>query len=264
MRNVNMALVTGASSGIGMEICRLLASKNIPVIMTGRNIDRLNSLAFELRENYQNKQDGTPQIISFDADLQTDEGRYRVVQAIWKYAPDLIVNNAGIGLYGNALSHDTKEHLRLIEVNILALTEFTLEGAKAMSKANKGGVILNISSACDHLVFPDFSVYAASKAYVTSFSTSLYYEMLPLGVHVLTASPGMVSTNFRKRASGGNVHSSLSSMSSEFAAKELWKQIQNRKKRVVFDWKTRLGLLLAKCLPEKWSACLLSYSIRRP
>ncbi len=205
MRESRLALVTGASSGIGMEMCRLLAGINIPIIMTGRNIGRLNSLAEELRQKYQEKQDSSSQIISFGADLQTEEGRSSVVQAIWKYAPDLIVNNAGIGLYGNALSHETKEQLELIEVNVRALTEFTLEGAKAMVKAKRGGVILNVSSACDHLVFPDFAVYAASKAFVTSFSNSLYYEMLPLGVHILTACPGMVSTNFRKRGIGRQI-----------------------------------------------------------
>lgn len=240
----SLALVTGASSGIGAELCRLLASKGISLIITGRNTRQLNALALEL--------ENVVRVELVTADVGIESERNILVAKIRERSPDLIINNAGFGLYGLALSHATRDLREIIEVNVNALLELTLEGAREMESSRKTGVILNISSASDLIVFPGLAVYAASKAFVTQFSRSLDEEMRLQGIRVLVSCPGVVSTGFRKRASGAsNIEHDRSAMSVAFAAEEMWQQIVRGRQVRVFDWRTRLGVFFSRyILPQ--------------
>jgi len=250
----SLALVTGASSGIGAALCHLLAKRGIALLMTGRDQERLQMLAEQLRTYVP--------VSLLVADLNETMGRKTLIEKIYQHKPDLIINNAGFGLYGEALSHETKAQLEIVNVNALAVLEVTLESARVLIEAGKAGVILNVSSAADRLVFPGLAAYAASKAFVTQLSQSLDYEMRPQGVCVLAACPGMVATAFRKRASNDkNSTSSPLAMSPEYAAAQVWRQIESRQLVYIFDWKTRLGILLARFLPQKWLAQGLKKSI---
>lgn len=251
------ALVTGASSGIGEALCRLLASKGVSLMITGRRVERLDMLAQELQ----------PQVpvMAFTADLATLQGRQCVIDKIHEYQPDLIVNNAGFGIYGEAIGCSTHEELEIAEVNALAVLEITLEAARTMVKAGKKGTVLNVSSAAAFQVFPMLAVYSASKAFVNQLSESLDFELRHYGVRVLAACPGMVDTAFRSRASGktdNDIKSALV-MSADFAAEQLWKQILRGKQLHVFDWKTRLGTFFSKFLPKSWVARLLASTITK-
>lgn len=247
-----LALVTGASSGIGAALCRLLASKGISLIASGRNADRLQALADELKPE--------SNVIPLTADLATQEGRKRIVDALYQYQPDLVVNNAGFGLYGEALTYETREQVEILNVNSAAVLELTLEGARAMISAEKKGVILNVSSAAAMQVFPCMAVYSASKAFVNQMSESLDFEMRSYGVRILASCPGVVLTSFRTRAAGiENVPENTPAMSAEFAAEQIWRQIQKEKPLHVFDWKTRLATYLSRFIvPKSWVAALLT------
>jgi len=251
------ALVTGASSGIGEAMCRLLARQGIPLIITGRDISRLNALAEKLKDQVD--------VIVVAADLFNPLERQKLIELLYEHHPDLIINNAGFGLYGDILTHQTKEQMKIIDVNVSAVVELTIESAKTLAAIDKKGVILNISSAADKLIFPAFSIYCASKAFVTQFSQSLDYEMKPHGIRVLVASPGRVDTSFAERASGSSKASkSWFSMSSEYAAERLWQQIRNGQSYQIFDWKTRLGsFFLRFVLPKRIAARILWSSIQR-
>lgn len=249
----SLALVTGASSGIGQSLCRLLASNGISLIVNGRNQARLEELATDLRSHVP--------VIECVADLEDQRGKEKLVQMIREYSPDLVVNSAGFGLYGKALSYEISQQLAIVNLNVQVTLELTLEAAQAMIAHKKSGVILNISSSTDRLIFPNFSVYSASKAFVTHVSRSLDYEMRSQGVAVLAACPGMVKTAFRKRASDNKLAESYFSMTPEFAAKQIWHQIEKRQQVHVFDWKTRLGIFLSHCLPKKLLARILSKSV---
>lgn len=240
----SLAFVTGASSGIGFELCRLLAREGIALVVTGRNAEHLKALADEL-------QPLVPVEIAI-ADMAVGEDRQRLVAIIQEKAPDLIINNAGFGLYGRALSYETKAQQAIIDVNVSGVLELTLEGARALLTARKRGVILNVSSSADQLIFPGLAVYAASKAFVSQFSRSLDEEMQPYGIRILVSCPGVVATGFRGRASGlPEAKTDKFAMSASFAAKELWQQIIKRKQVHVFDWKTRIATFLARfILPQ--------------
>lgn len=246
------ALITGASSGIGSALCRLLASKNIPLIITGRDSTRLNVLVKELSSSVD--------VIAFTADIDSPQGRTTIIDKIYEHTPNLIINNAGFGLYGEALTYETQEQLKIVDVNAVAVLELTLEGARALISARQKGTILNVSSASAFQVFPCLSVYAASKAFVNSFSQSLDFEMRKYGIRILTSCPGMVSTNFSARAAGTeSVNENVPKMSAEFAAQQIWQQIENEKPLYIFDWKTYFSTLLSRFLvPKSWVAALLT------
>jgi len=252
----SLALVTGATSGIGTALCRLLAEKHIPLLITGRDSKRLNELADELKQIIP--------VISLTADLGEAAGRVRLIEKIHECKPDLVVNNAGFGLYGDALTYQTQEQVEILDVNATALLELTLESARAMISVSKRGVIMNISSASDKFVFPGLAVYAASKAFVTMLSQSLDFELAPYGVRVLTSRPGVVNTYFRIRASGNsNAQTSKKAMDTKYAANDIWNQIVKQKRVRIFDWKTRLSCLVGRLLPKNWIAPILAKTIKK-
>lgn len=246
------ALITGASSGIGLALCRLLASKKISLLITGRDIGKLNALAQELSS--------TVDVIAFPADLDSDQGRAIIIDKIYQYLPDLIINNAGFGLYGEALTYETKEQLKIANVDAIAVLELTLEGARAMVSAGQKGVILNVSSAAAFQVFPCLAVYAASKAFVNSISESFDFEMRKHGIRILASCPGMVSTAFSSRAAGVHIaKENVQTMTADFAAKQIWRQIEKQKILHIFDWKTRFATWLSRFIvPKSWVAAIIT------
>lgn len=252
----SLALVTGASGGIGLALCHLLAKRGINLIVTGRNAELLHGLGQELKKY--------AHVMVVTADLAQINGRNTIIEAIKQYKPDLVVNNAGFGYYGETLNQTTHEQVEMINVNVLALLELTLESARVMIASTKPGVIVNVSSAADRLIFPYLSVYSASKAFVSHFSQSIDYEMASKGIRVLTACPGVVNTGFRKRASSGNASTKENeSMSASYAAEQIWLQIEKRQRIHVFDFKTRLGLYIAAILPQRWVAWILARSVKK-
>jgi|SRR3984885_10943520 len=241
----HLALVTGASSGIGEALCRLLAKNGIPLLITGRNQEKLALLAKELEQ--------LVKVEFFTAELDKDLGRAVVIEKIYQQVPDLVVNNAGFGLYGQILTHETKKQMEIFEVDAATVLQLSIEAARALVSADKPGVILNVSSAAAFQIFPSFSVYSASKAFVNSFSESFDEEVKQYGVRILAACPGMVDTKFRERASEGSEKKKYSfSMSPETAAKEIWKQINKRKPIYIFDWRYRFAAFIKKILPKRF------------
>lgn len=243
-RNFSTALVTGASYGIGEAVARLLAEKGISLILVARSKERLHDLANDLSPLV------PVEVIA--CDLSQRDQLKSLVKAVRSRKPDLIVNNAGFGLYGDVLTWTTEQQQEMIDVDIKAFMELTIEGARTLIGAKKEGVIMNVSSVSAEMkIFPTFTVYAACKAFVNRFSESFDYEVAPHGVRVLASCPGMVDTNFRYRASGNeDQQSSGVSMHVDFVAKEIWWQIQKRKRVHLFDWKYRFLTVLSWFIPK--------------
>lgn len=253
-----LALVTGASSGIGQALCHLLAERGINLIMSGRDRSRLEAVAAELRHKVH--------VVTVYADMADKRDRGVLVKYIHKHVPDLVVNNAGYGLYGDTLSFDTKEQLDILEVDGNAVLELSIEAAKSMVSHQKKGVILNVSSVAGFVeAMPGMAVYSATKAFVNHVSQSLDFEMKPHGVRVLVSCPGMVNTGFRKRASKGySVSSASGSMTPQFAAAQILGQIQSLVPLHIFDWKYRLGAFLTRyVVPKKIVAKFLNSTINQ-
>lgn len=244
--NFNLAFITGASSGIGEAIARLLASKGINLILTGRNESRLKDLADSLSDKVQ------VEIIS--KDLSIIEDRHDLIKLIHDRVPDLFINNAGMGKYGDILTRTTEEQMEMFHLNMTALTELSIEAARSLATAGKQGVIFNVSSVAAFSPFPGFSIYAASKAYVNSFSEAFDYELQSQGIRVLTICPGQVATRFQQRSglTTSGKAPEWQVMSTEKIANEIWAQIEKSQPIRVVDWKYRLiSFLIEYFIPKK-------------
>ena len=195
------ALITGASAGIGREFARQLAGRARSLILVARREARLNQLRDELRQQNPNLTVHIRKANLADlAQLKELEG--------WleheKIDVDLLVNNAGLGDLGSFATSDPARNEQMTLVNMVALTSLTRHLLPQMI-ANKHGAILNVSSSAGFLPIPGFAVYAATKAYVTSFSEALRAELRGTGVSVSALCPGPVHTEFQEVAtrSGG-------------------------------------------------------------
>lgn len=189
------ALVTGASSGIGEAIARRLAARGVPLLLAARSLDRLEALAAELAAAH-----GVP-ARAVRCDLSAPGGAEALVLATeGSGAPiDLLVNNAGFGLNGATLDLEPASVLGMLQVNVLALTELTHRLLPAMAARGRGR-ILNVSSTMAFLASPYFASYAASKAYVLSYSLALREEAAPRGITVTCLCPGNTRTKFAEVA----------------------------------------------------------------
>ena len=189
-----VTLITGASAGIGTELARVFASNGHRVVLVARRADRLVALAGEIGAA------GGAAPIVIPCDLEQPDAGEKIAAALAAQGVEVeyLVNNAGYGLFGNAVERDRAEQLGIIAVNIRALTDLSLRFADQLI-GNRGG-ILNVGSIAGFLPGPGMAVYYASKAYVLSFSEGLRAELAPRGVRVTTLCPGPVPSEFQARA----------------------------------------------------------------
>lgn len=186
------ALVTGASAGIGSEFARQLARSAGTLVLVARRRQRLEELRDELiRCNSQ--LNVYIRVVDLADQSQIDQLANWVEQE--KIDIDLLINNAGLGDYGAVATSNVERDDRIIRVNITALTLLTTRLLPQMT-ARKSGAILNVSSTAGFLPIRGMAVYAASKAYVNSFSEALRAELRGTGVTVTTLCPGPVHTEF--------------------------------------------------------------------
>lgn len=189
------ALVTGASSGIGMELVRVLARNGHDVIITARNADALEALAGQM----EGKHGVTVTVIPLGlADPEAPRTLMDAVNA-QHLKVDILVNNAGFGLSGLFAETDINREIEMIELNITALTHLTKLFLAPML-ARRTGRIMNVASIAGFMPGPLMSVYYATKAYVISFSEALAEELRDSGITVTTFCPGPTATNFANEA----------------------------------------------------------------
>jgi short-subunit dehydrogenase len=191
------ALITGASAGLGAEFARQLAPIASRLILVGRRADRLTALAAELQASRSDLR-----IDTIAADLSQSSERERLaVQIIREEIPlNLLVNNAGLGDLGTFDDADWSRLAPVLDVNIVALTHLT-HLLLPMLRSQRPSGILNVSSVAGFYPLPEMAVYAATKAYVTSFSEALRMELAPAGITVTALCPGPVPTEFFEVAS---------------------------------------------------------------
>jgi len=189
-----VTLITGASAGIGTELARVFAANGHRLALAARRADRLESLASELSA----KGGKPPIVIACDLEVPDAGDKIAARLAAEGVEPDYVVNNAGFGVFGDAILSDRAEQLGIIDVNVRALTDLSLRFADSLVK-HRGG-ILNVGSVAGFLPGPGMAVYYASKAYVISFTEALRGELAPRGVRVTVLCPGPVPSEFQARA----------------------------------------------------------------
>jgi short-subunit dehydrogenase len=191
------ALITGASAGIGREFAWQLAGRARSLILVARREQRLNELRGKLKQQHPNIS-----VHIRETDL-ADLAQLKELVA-WlereRVEVDLLINNAGLGDNGPFATSDPIRNEQMMLVNMVALTSLTRYLLPQMIARKRGG-ILNVSSSAGFLPIPEFAVYAATKAYVTSFSEALRAELRGTGVSVSTLCPGPVHTEFQEVAS---------------------------------------------------------------
>ena len=185
------ALVTGASSGIGMEIAKILASQNCDLVICARRKKELEELSNELTKKY----NINCEVIV--ADLTTKKGMNNLLKKVKSI--DILVNNAGFGILGHHTQMPLDRQLEMIDLNIHALTRLSHEFGNQMIQKGKGR-IMNVASIAAYISGPGFAVYCATKAYVLSYSRALHKELNSKGVTVTALCPGYVTTGFQEVA----------------------------------------------------------------
>lgn len=186
------ALITGASSGLGAEFARQLAPVAHTIVLVARRNDRLDALRAEFAEKFPRLS-----VFIYAADL-ADEG-VRVAFVKWLHDNDIridfLINNAGLGDHGAFEKSDWQRVKAMLDVNVAALTHLTHLLLPMLHAAGRSA-ILNVSSVASFFPLPNMAVYAATKAYVSSFSEALRMELRDTGVSVTAVCPGPVPTEF--------------------------------------------------------------------
>ncbi len=211
------ALITGASSGIGYNMAKYLNSMGYSLVLVARDKEKLQKIQKELS--------GEVKIVV--ADL-SNESKLKELYVLCKNDNiDILINNAGFGLFGEFTETDLNKELEMIDVNIKAVHILTKLFLKDMKKRNKG-YILNVSSAASFQAGPLMATYYATKSYVTKLTLAIYEELRrdKSNVHISCLCPGPVNTNFNNVA---NVQFSMKSLSSEYVARyAIDKMFQNK------------------------------------
>jgi short-subunit dehydrogenase len=184
-------LLTGASSGIGYEMANQLAAKNLNLILVARTETKLQQMQAELTDKYGIL---VQYFVADLSDVNAAKDLYKNVQQENLLVTHL-VNNAGVGNYGNFIETSLEEELSMIELNISSLVALTKLFAQDMV-SRKSGRIMNIGSLLSFLPFPYFAVYSSTKAFVKAFSETLAAELDGTGVIVTSLYPGTIDTGF--------------------------------------------------------------------
>jgi len=197
------ALVTGASSGIGVAIARELAAKGHALILVARREERLRSLATELADQH----GVSTEVIA--CDLSDPAERDRLVEQVNRggRVVEVLVNNAGFGSRGRFASNDPDRMVGMVRLNVEAVVELTSRFLGGMVERGRGSII-NISSTSAFQPLPGAAVYAASKSFVLSFSEAIRTELRGTGVGVTAVCPGPVKTEFTDAAGMSGIEDS--------------------------------------------------------
>ncbi|HET7691622.1 MAG TPA: SDR family oxidoreductase [Gemmatimonadota bacterium] len=246
-----VALVTGASSGIGLELARVAASRGHDLVLVARGESALRALAGELARDH-----GAAAHVVV-ADLALSDGPDRVVEAVEALGleVDVLVNNAGFGLYGDFLDTDLAIERDMIAVNVTAPTALANRFAIPMARRGRGR-ILNVASTAAFQPGPRMAVYYASKAYVLSLSLALSVELAGTGVTVTCLAPGPVRTPFRERAqvSASRLFSGERGRQAEEVARAGWNALERGRRLAIPGMLNRVGATAAQVLPSGLAA----------
>src|SRR5229473_2806543 len=253
-------VVTGAASGIGRELARQAARDGAFMLLVDRSHDALERFAAELTSS------GT-QAHALSIDLLTPNAGEIIENALKERGLycDVLVNNAGVGLVGLAIEIDRSEHMRLVDINLRALTELTLRFLPGMVARGRGGVI-NVSSIASYAAGPNMAVYNATKTYVRSFSSALASEVAGSGVSITCLCPGMVRTPFFDQLSikRTRLFKIIPRSNASETAKAAWRGFRAGKRLVIPRLINRIIAAILVVLPGRAILRLSAGSIQQP
>jgi hypothetical protein len=246
-----VALITGASGGIGEDLARLIAADGRDLVLLARSAPKLQTLADELSRAHQIS--ATVLSVDLSAPGAADEVARTLAER--RLAIDVLINNAGFGTHGEFAREDPAEQSRMLQVNVVALTMLTRLLLPAMIERRRGRV-LNVASTAAFQPGPLMAVYYASKAYVLSLSLALSEETTGTGVTVTCLCPGPTRTGFQDRAQMGKsrLFSVTSLMSSADVARAGYDAMMNGRALIVPGVANRIGAQSMRFVPRRIAA----------
>jgi len=241
-----IAVITGASSGIGEEFARQLASHGYDLVLVARRLERLETLAGKLRDVHQ------VECAAFEANLAHRYERDRLCDALEpeKARLEVLVNNAGFGTHGFFHETDLKRELEMIDVNCAAPVHLTKRVLPWMLERHRGFVI-NVASLSAFTPGPVMAMYYASKAFLLSFSEALWEECRDTGVNVLALCPGPVRTEFQGTAgiSPKARSSGTAPVPVERVVDDALRGLFDGKRVVIPGFQARIAAMLSRVVP---------------
>jgi uncharacterized protein len=247
------ALITGASSGIGLELARIFARHGTNVILVARREDKLNTLAAELQAS-----GVRADVIAADLTAPGAAGSLHARVQSLGIDVDILVNNAGFGLYGPFLESPLDTDVAMIQLNVAALTELTWRFLPAMV-ARRNGRIMNVASTASFFPGPLMAVYYATKAYVLSFSEAIANELQGSGVTVTALCPGVTESGFAAAAKqeDSKLIAGRTMMSSREVAEQGYAALMAGTPVAITGWSNKLSVLVPRLLPRRALAAVV-------
>lgn len=242
-----VAVITGASSGIGEEFTRQLASRGYDLVLVARRADKLVELAGRMHTVH------NVECVPFEADLSKPDERDRLCDALAadRSRVEILVNNAGFGTHGFFHETDLKRELELIDVNCAAPVHLTKRVLPWMLE-RKRGFVVNVSSLSAFTPGPVMAMYFASKAFLLSFSEALWEECRDTGVVVTALCPGPVKTEFQTTAglSPKARSSGTAPVAVESVVHDALEGLFSGKRVVIPGYQARLAAMLSRIMPK--------------
>ncbi len=240
-----VTLITGASAGIGAALALEFAAHGHELVLIARREQALAALADAIAAK------GAPRPTVLRMDVARVDAARDIAEALAGHSlePDIVVNNAGFGLFGAADKLDRAAQLAMIDLNVRALTDLSLAFVDSLER-RKGG-ILNVASVAGFLPGPGMAVYYATKAYVLSFSEALHQELAPRGIRVTVLCPGPVPTEFQARAGiGSEIFPRLLTRSAERVASDGYRGLKEGRRVVVPGSTNKVATAIARLAPH--------------
>ncbi|HEV2884624.1 MAG TPA: SDR family oxidoreductase [Pyrinomonadaceae bacterium] len=241
---MNTTLITGASSGIGEVFARKLAARGRNVLLVARSEEKLVTLCNELGRSNSVR----AQYVALD--LSTPDAPLRLYEESKKRGliVDMLINNAGFGSFGDFARLDLARELNMIDLNIKSLVEVTYWFMAPM-RARKQGAIINVASTAGFQAVPFMATYAATKAFVLSFSEALWEENRPHGIKVMALCPGVTDTNFFE-ASRGKKPPARASQTPEDVVDTALRGLARGKSHIISGWTNRAMMEAERLAPR--------------
>ena len=250
-------LITGASSGIGEAFARRLAALGENVLLVARSEDKLKSLCGELAQAHNvQAQYVALDLTEGDAPARLFEETTGRGAEVWT-----LINNAGFGSMGDFAALDLERELEMIDLNVRALVALTYLYLKPM-RERKGGTIINVASTAAFQGVPFMATYAATKAFVLSFSEALWDENRPSGVHVMALCPGVTETNFFAAARTDKPPMRVSQTPDEVVDTALG-GLRRKKSHIISGW-TNYIMTESERLVPRWIVARIAGKAMRP
>lgn len=254
---MKVTLITGASSGIGEAFARRLAAEKHNLVLVARSEDKLRRLCNELRV----KHEITADFVAIDLiDFEADERLFRETE---KHGLDVdwLINNAGFGSAGDFASLDLERELEMINLNVCALVALTHRYLQKMRERRRG-TIINVSSAAGFQPVPFMATYAATKAFVSSFSEAIAEENRPFGIQILALCPGPTKTNFFEASKIKYPVQIKGQQTVDEVVGTAMDAVQAGRTKVVSGWANYIGSILGTFVPTSISSRAMGKVLR--